>query len=304
MPSPGAETNELADFAELKCWKSGSISVGQILSYLVQIDDNEDNAGCDDSEDRNADLLEDVMKEIERRERACDSGYPFTLGPRGGFLRCSESEPEKAQSAVYLYLLLATRLNMKDGRKHAGIDGTTLLEPLSAHAIGSYLGSKKAKSRVFETFAKGSFEDKVGELCLDLREGSGFQNKSGVSVRTRDGKLDVVAWIPFADGQPGQLIVFAQCKTGTNWIDSCSELQPRNFMDKYMERNLVVEPVKAFCVADAVDRERWEDVGISAGILFDRCRLVEHSSDLPEKPLSEIRGWTLEAKKAVLDFDG
>ncbi len=304
MPSPRAETNELADFAELKCWKSGSVSVGQILSYLGRIDDNEDDAGCDDSEDRNADLVEDVMTEIERRERACGSGYPFVLGPHGGFLRCSEPEPEKAQSAVYLYLLLATRLNMTDPRRHLKIDGATLLEPLSAHAIGSYLGRKKAESRVFGTSAKDSFEDKVGELCLALREGSGFQNKSGISVRTRDGKLDVVAWIPFADGQPGQLIVFAQCKTGTNWTDSCSELQPRNFMDKYMERNLVVEPVRAFCVAEAVNRACWEDVGISAGILFDRCRLVEHSSDLPEKPLLEIREWTQEAKKAVPDFGG
>ena len=304
MPSPRAETNELADFAELRCWKSGSVSVGQVLSYLGRIDDNEDDAGCDDSEDRNADLLEDVMTEIERREWACGSGYPFVLGPHGGSIRCFEPEPEKTRSAVYLYLLLATRLNMKDDRVHAGIDGATLLEPLSAHAIGSYLGLKKAESLVFGTHAEGGFEDKISELCRVLGEGSGFRNKSGMPVNTRDGKLDVVAWIPFADARPGQLIVFAQCKTGTNWVDSCSQLQPDDFIKKHVEGNFVVDPVRAFCVAEAVNRARWEDEGISAGILFDRCRLVEHCSKIPGKPLSEIREWTLEAKKAVPDFDG
>lgn len=304
MPSPWAETNELADFAELKCWKSGSVSVRQILSYLGRIDDNEDDAGCDDSEDRNADLLEDVMTEIERRERACGSGYPFILGPHGDFIRCSEPEPEKAQSAVYLYLLLATRLNMKDSRAHAEIDGTTLLEPLSAHAIESYLGSKKAKSLVFGTRAEGGFEYKVDKLCRVLGEGGGFLNEGKVPVCARDDKLDVVAWIPFADRLPGQLIVFAQCKTGTNWLGSSSELRIDTFTKRWIEGSFVVDPVRAFCVAEAVSETNWSHIGFSTGMLFDRCRLVEHCCGLSGKPLSEIREWTLGAKKAVPDFDG
>ena len=260
--------------------------------------------GCDDSENRDVDRLEDVMKEIERRERACGSGYPFVLGPPGGFLRCSEPEPEKAQSAAYLYLLLATRLDMKDDRVHAGIDGTTLLEPLSAHAIGSYLGSKKARSLVFGAHAEGGFEHKVDKLCQVIGEGGGFLNKGEVPVRARDDKLDVVAWIPFADGLPGQLIVFAQCKTGTNWLGSSSELRIDTFTKRWIAGSFVVDPVRAFCVAEAVSETSWSHIGFSTGILFDRCRLVEHCFGLAGKPLSEIREWTLGAKKAVPGFDG
>lgn len=244
------------------------------------------------------------MAEIERREMACGSGYPFILESHGASLRCPETEPEKAQSAVYLYLLLATRLNMKDDRIHAGIDGTTLLEPLSAHAIGSYLGSKKAESLVFGTYAEGGFEYKVDKLCRVIGEGGGFLNKGKVPVRARDDKLDVAVWIPFADRLSGQLIVFAQCKTGTNWLGSSSELRIDTFTKRWIEGSFVVDPVRAFCVAEAVSETNWSHIGFSTGMLFDRCRLVEHCCGLSGKSLSEIRGWTLEAKKAGLDFDG
>lgn len=246
------------------------------------------------------------MKEIERRNNACGSGYPFTLEREGTVVKCLEAEPEEAQSAVYLYLLLATRLNMKDNRRHAGLDGTALLEPVSAHAIRSYLGSKKTEVRVFGTYAKGGFEDKVNKLCLALGEGGGFKSEDKALAHAKDDKLDVVVWIPFEDRLPGKLIVFAQCKTGTNWRDSLSELQIDAFTGRWIRERFVVNPVRAFCVAEAVNRavSFWSHTGFSAGILFDRCRLVEHCSDLPEESLSEICKWTPEAKKTALDFGG
>lgn len=306
MPSPRAQINELADFAELKCWKSGSVSGREILNYLRQVGEYEDKESCDDSDDETAILLDDVMTEIERRNNACGSGYPFTLEREGTVVKCPEAEPEEARSAVYLYLLLATRLNMKDDRIHAKINGATLLEPLSAHAIGSYLGSKKAESLVFGTYAEGGFEDKVDKLCEALCEGGGFKSEDKAPAHAKDDKLDVVVWIPFEDRLPGKLIVFAQCKTGTNWRDSLSELQIDAFTGKWIRERFVVNPVRAFCVAEAVNRagSSWSHIGFSAGILFDRCRLVEHCSDLPEESLSEIRKWTPEAKKTALDFGG
>jgi len=304
LPSSREEIHELADFAELLCWGNGSVSGREILDYLRQTGEYEDKESCDDSDDETAILLDDVMTEVERRKTACGSGYPFILEPRGTFVRCPEPEPERAQSMIYLYLLLATRLNMKDDRIHAKIDGTTLLEPLSAHAISSYLGSKNAESLVFGTYAKGGFGDKVDKLCEALGEGQGFSNEGKALVRARDDKLDVAVWIPFADSLPGQLIVFAQCKTGTNWLDSSSELQIDTFIKRWIKGSFVVDPVRAFCVAEAVSKASWTHVGLSTGMLFDRCRLVEHCCGFSEKSLSEIRKWTLEAKKAVLNFDG
>lgn len=299
LPSPQAGTHELADFAELLCWIHGGTSKNEIVAYLGRLDDNETNDGCHDDEDKNAELLDEVMNEIERRETACGTGYPFTLDSTGTVLKCGCPDPENTQSIVYMYLLLSTRLNMKINRKHANIDGTYLLETLSTQVLKRYLGPSKARSFVFGTSNQGSFKDKVNDLCHALREGSGFRSPSNAPVHAMDDKLDAVAWVPFADRLPGQLIVFAQCKTGTNWRDLTTQLQPGDFIRKWLDRTVLVTPLKAFCVSEAVNRARWEEYNISAGILFDRCRLVEFSEGIPDDTISEIRTWTLAAKKTT-----
>jgi hypothetical protein len=120
-----------------------------------------------------------------------------------------------------------------------------------------------------------------------------------VPVHAKDGGLDAVAWVPFADSLPGQLIVFAQCKTGTSWRDSTTQLQPGDFIRMWIDGNVLVIPLKAFCVSEAVDRSRWEEYSISAGILFDRCRLVEFSGGISDETISEIRTWTMAAKETT-----
>jgi len=86
-PSPQADPHELADFVELLCWHRGSASERDIVAYLGQVDDNDDNSGCDDDDDQNSEALAEVMNEIERRENACGSGYPFQLDLEGTVLR-------------------------------------------------------------------------------------------------------------------------------------------------------------------------------------------------------------------------
>ncbi len=298
-PSQDADITELADFAELLCWANTSTSVREIAAYLGRIDDNDSDVGCEDSDDENAELLDEVMNEIERRESACSSGYPFTFKLQGTVLRCPVEEPEETQSIVYLYLLLSTRLNMKKNRKYVGIDGTNLLEGLSAHALKTYLGPDKAQCFVFGTSNEGNFKNKINKLCSMLGEGSGFRSLDKKTVKKKDDMLDVVAWIPFADRRPGQIVFFGQCKTGTNWKEDTSQLQPGEFVSKWMHEPFLVIPTRIFCISEALDRSDWKNTNIDAGIVFDRCRLVENCIGLPEQILSNIRTWMLEAKKTV-----
>ena len=172
--SPDADISELADFAELLGWTNGKTSAREIAAYLGRIDENDGNAGCEN--DENAERLDEVMNEIEHRGSACASGYPFFLESQVTVLQYPVPKPEKTQQVVYLYLLLSTRLNMKDNRNHAGIDGTSLLELLSAHALKNYLGRDKVRSFVFGTSSEDNFENKVKELCSNLGEGSGFRS--------------------------------------------------------------------------------------------------------------------------------
>jgi len=298
-PSPQADIHELADFAELLCWENGTVSAREIVAYLGRVDDNDHNVGCNDDDDENANSLDDVMNEIDRRAKACETGYPFDLELEGTTLRYQAAKEDDHRSVIYRYLLLSTRLNMKVNHVHGDLDATELLEELSAHVLKNYLGASKARSLVFGTSIGGRFQTRVDEMCRNLCEGGGFRSLDEAPVKAKDDKLDAVAWVPFTDRMPGQLIIFGQCKTGSNWGGLTDQLQPENFVKKWMKEPILVDPVRAFCVAEAADRSQWKGTTVSTGILFDRCRLVDFSDDVGQDLMSRILRWTRAAKKSV-----
>lgn len=297
LPSAQAENDELADFAELMAWDRGLISAREILGHLGRLDDNDNNIGCDDNDDENADEIDEVMNEIDRRASACGNGYPFVLDPQGTVLRYA-SDAENSRAHAYRYLLLSTRLNMKDCRVHAGINGSHLLEELAAEALRCYLGRSRARRIVFGTAAPGSFEDKVNHLCRELGEGGCFRNRDAV-VDANDDKLDVVAWVPFSDRKSSQLIVFGQCKTGSTWRDHLSQLQPEKFIKRWMNSSYSVDPVRAFCISESANRAKWEGYALYAGLFFDRCRIVDFCDDLDPELIERIKTWSEAAKSTI-----
>lgn len=297
-PSPKADVHELADFAELIAWKNGSVSTREIVAYLGQVGEVEYNEGCYDEDDENAVVLEEVMAEIERRLTDCQSGYPFQLDSHGNVLRFVADNDHR--SLLYQYLLLSTRLNMTNSRTHAGIDGTKLLEEISAEVLRCYLGEKRAKAYVFGT-AVGSadFSGKVTSLCHDLCEAYGYRAVSSGPVHANDDKLDVVGWIPFTDKSPGQIIIFGQCKTGTAWTEQLCKLQPSAFIKKWIDGHIMVDPLRAFFVSEAANRTKWCDYSSEGGIFFDRCRLVDCCDSLDDALKTRIEDWSNAAFSAA-----
>ncbi len=297
-PSAAAEVHELADFAELLAWKKGSASTREILAALGRLDDNENNVGCDDDSDTLQEALDEVMNEIDRRQVACGSGYPFALDLEGTVLRHRPDDADP-RTFIYYYLLLGTRLNMQNNRTHANIDGTLLLEELSAHVLKNYLGASRAKSTVFGTANQNGFTKKIEELCGMLGEGNCFRPLDPGAVNANDDKLDVVAWVPFSDKKACQLIIFGQCKTGSTWGGQVTHLQPKEFIKRWMDRSYVLDPVRAFCISEAADRSRWHGYSIYAGLFIDRCRLVDFSDNVDARLLKKITKWQKKAKEAA-----
>lgn len=295
-PSAQAGVHELADFAELLAWINKSVSTREIVAFLGREGEGEPNIGCDDVDDENADRLDEVMSEIERRQAACRIGYPFALGAKGNVLH---HHPTKGNphAQLYVYLLLSTRLNMKSHRVHAGIDGANLLEEISASVLKSYLG-RRAKSLVFGTAAgSADFPGKVNQLCQELGEGGGYRKLDSAPVHANDDKLDVIAWTPFADMSGSQIIVFAQCKTGTAWSEQLCQLQPDAFTKKWLDRQMLLDPLRAFCIAEAVERSYWGGYAAEGGLLFDRCRLVDFCDALDAGLFKRIQAWCKDAFK-------
>lgn len=289
-PSPHAPANEMADFAELLCWRNGSTSYNAIRSDLGRLGENDYSDGVPE-EDKVDSAVEDAYREVEQRSAACGGGYPFELGSRGYTLKLI-GDFVSHRGIAYLYLLLATRLNMQNSRLYAGIDGTLLLENLAADAAREYLGAR-AESMVFgRDSSEAGFAGRINRLCSRLREGAGFHSHSGARPTANDGKLDIAAWTQFTDGLPGKLIAFGQCKTGTHYRDHLTQLQPDSFCRKWFRSFPAFPPIRMFFVAEALSRIRWYETVSDAGLLFDRCRIVDFCDHVQEDVLERVARWT------------
>ena len=297
-PSPRASQNELADYAELLCLQHGSTSTTTVTADLIRLEDNDyyDGVPEEDAVDQN---VAEAYGEVERRRIASRGGYPFVVRPQGYTLSMDTANQDH-RCVVYRYLLLATRLNMRDSRVHAGIDGTLLLEHLAAEVAREYLGDR-AESLVFGTGAgETNFEQKVDDLCRRLGEGGGFQGQGGGATTSIDGKLDVVAWKPFTDKLPGKIIGFGQCKTGTAYKDELTQLQPDSFLRKWLRPpHPIPTPVRMFFVSESLPECGWYDMASDAGLLFDRCRIVDFCAGISDELLGRIQEWTEAASGAT-----
>lgn len=296
-PRPGL--HELADFLEWDAWQNGFSSARAVAAELGRIDDNSHNEGCEDSSDECGELIEDAFGEVEDRIKSCGGAYPFEITNQGhSMTHCGVRD--KTEHVVYRFLLLVTRMNMKSHKKQGTYDGTQLFEELMAEVLRNYFGVARVKSQVFGTAEGNRFSEKVDQLCDQLREGGRFKQWDTGRVKKNDGGIDIVTWLPFSDGKANQLILFAQCKTGDSWDNEHGKLRPDAFFKTWTESRCVsLNPVSAFCVAEAADRSRWlEYANQTGGLFFDRCRIVDRCSGLSEPLVIKLVDWTAHA----LDF--
>ena len=267
------------------------MSATELTQSLGRLAEHDYSDGVPEEEEFPKDV-EGAFQEIERRIEACDGGYPFDVDGNGNALHIIIQNAGNSKYIVYKYLLLATRLNMSNNHVHANIDGTLLFEELSAEAGRHYLG-KRAESLVFGTSASVlGFRAKVDDLCAKIREGNGYASRDDTTPNEKDGKLDVVLWKHFSDQLPGKFIAFGQCKTGTNYKNTLTQLQPDSFCRKWLQTPLSLPPSRMFFVAEALPRNDWYNAASDAGLLFDRCRIVDFCDDIRQDVLEKITTWT------------
>jgi len=292
LPSPRAKPGELADFAELKVLLDSRCSSTDLQRYLGRLDDNEFNEGIRDKDDEIERLTDSMTVELGDRRVACPDGYPFQTDKLSGSIILPRSGCRPDQELTYKFLLFATRFNMLSHKVFSGIDGTELMEEVCAVALQNYLG-RRSYVNVFGTARRGSFSDKVSALCQDLKEGGRFTNITSASTHANDDGLDVVGWLPFSDRLPSKICVFGQCKTGTYWKNHLTRLDPSAFVARWMsERKLVVDPLKAYFIAESADRADWKADCLYCGILFDRCRIVDLIDNLGDPLRTALTTWT------------
>lgn len=297
IPSVRATRAEIADFMEFQCLTSESNVYSSVsgksamgISYDEDIEDEDEFPEIDEA-----------LAEIEDRCAFSNGYYPFITDVNSIRMR---DDIDSIVKDVYTFLLFSTRENMSSGKITEGIDGTALFEKLCALVLKNYFG-KSSKSFVFGTGQddKDSFSSNVQKMLDMLGEGKlMFRLPDNDTNHHKDGKLDVVVFIPFADSRKGQFIAFGQCKTGTNWRSAVSQLNPKGFCESFCNPTPGFTPIAVFMVTEAFT-ENWEYLLRSTnGLLFDRSRIMQYlPNEIEECLLEDIRKWNAAVMRKYLN---
>lgn len=313
IPDATAAKHELADYVEWRTWQNGHFSVEDLTSELTRLADEDYSSGVLENEiimqgEGNIEVEQaiiEVYDELGIRAKACDRMYPFFLEYNSRVLS-RKTKHDIPIWEIYKFLLLSTRLDMSANKMHAGYDGTQLFEELSAIVAENFFGDR-AESIVFGARPNDpDFKFKIENLCNKLGEGGGYKKKiSAQNPRTRDGKLDFAVCKYFSDMREGKLIGFGQCKTGTHWDEHVTELQPFDFCRKWFKDFPPVIPIRMFFISEALSLDYWYDFSVDAGLLFDRCRIIDFYSNNDKKNntgnviLNKITLWNEDAVASV-----
>lgn len=297
IPSHYATLSEIADFLEYQCIKNGnfySIISGTNAMSMMEDIDNEEDSVLNEIKDK----FHEALSEIEVRLNDTNGNYPF----------CAETNVIRKRDSnrqidiVYTFLLLATRENMKNNKVANNIDGTLLFEKLCAMVLQNFFGNS-SESLVFGTGSgiTENFQQKIERMLNTISEkGYFFRNPDNSNNRQKDSKVDIVVFIPFSDGKKGQFMALGQCKTGTSWHASISQLQPKAFSESFISPSFVFTPIAVFMVCESF-HENWEYYQRnSGGFIFDRERIMEYlPQNIDDRLLEEIDSWN----RAVLARD-
>lgn len=289
IPGNRSTLSEIADYIEIQCLFSvnSHYSFASARSSMNILSDEIYHNGIESDEDEILDKINEAIIEIQNRRLRCNNKYPFSVSANS----IKFTDHETISHWVYIYLLLATRLNMAIDRIHSGVDGAYLFEELSEQIAKSYFGNK-SNTIIFGTSSSGcNFEDKIANLLTNLKEGGHYKQPVGSNDRQKDANVDIVVWNAFSDSRGSKLIGFGQCKTGTSWREDISTLRPDAFMRSYTTCQLYHDPVRLFFIADSC-LEEWEELARLAGILIDRCRILDYLPDhFSEGLLDKIKKW-------------
>lgn len=293
------ETHHWADYVELLClvnidgefspddlverWK-GQDDLGEQFAEEVSADDDEGpldapsmtpgapKAAFDDRRHRKA---ADVFEHLSYRAVTFGTAYPFDVDT-GTLKRLRRRADLDGPQLLYVFLLLASGLRYVPGRRRHQV--TTPFERLVAEALRQWL-PEDAEVHIFGTSADdagrytGTMWEKITRLASDLGE-TVLLTKEDFNVRdTGDLGLDIVAWFPLGDAQPGLPVWFAQAtceaewkhkqhESGRSWQSYLKESAPRG--------NLLFIP---FCFRDPTGRwfdPKWP----TASVIIDRQRMV------------------------------
>jgi hypothetical protein len=280
--SGSEEQSVFADWTELSCLidSSGLVSRIKIERMLneAQVDDPESS-------------VENIVEEIEWRHRVVPASHPVQVVD-GNFARLMSWN----QALTYSFqLLVAMHSRYASTRIPNGMPWlrtAKLFEQLCGEAVRGYLGGLKLnvgapRSGSVPTNFRACL-DHIGQQVGELRG-----PEKSFNSRSKDAGVDVVAWVPFPDKRPGQVIVLLQCAAGTDWKSKFADIK-LGVWNQYLR--WAAWPLIAFASPFVHGDQQWQylsyQVSERGSILFDRLRIcVPQLTSLPATLQGDLNDW-------------
>lgn len=263
IPNP-TSVNEVADWVEFYIAFLGKeISKSELKSHVE----------LSSSSDAPEEFIDSVWLEMERRAPLYGDEPPFEVQER----------------------LIISKINWEDIPEYV------------ACLIFSIWGNSyrpKASGKLFERITNEAIKNFLrGESAIyGHPRGEKLQNIAGRLVerfvkepprRFKDRGLDVIAWKPFSDKRPSQIIILLQCAAGENWRSKTTSLCLFPWL-QYME--WAFEPMRGFSVPRIISDRDFHDVSAEGGLLLDRPRIYRNmaSSTIEGNLRDKLKLWCKE----------
>lgn len=216
-------------------------------------------------------IVEELFIEVRERRKRGGAVYPFGLVDDAILLQ--EERPWK----VYAFLLLLCVSVPFRGNISGRVHETDLLfDYVVASALRGYLGPRATITRFgwpIEPDRPREFDAARDWLAQKLRLTPGM---GAPSPEAKDGGVDVVAWLPFADSRGAFLTLLTQCTVQEKeWERKAQEVKPQAWA-RWIDFG--VPPVAGLAVPFQLPAHypRWEDFRSCTTVFLDRFRLCEH----------------------------
>ena len=254
IPDPDS-SSKVADWVELFVATHEDLISKAKLTHLI-----ERELGKEPSES----FICDVWCELKTREKYYENS-PFTIDQFA-----VESQNSFSFKNAYIACLIISLFGAGEKTKGA----TKLFERLTCTAIKRYL---RGDAIVFGwpvlPGQSPSIRDRIIEVSSQLNE----RYVESPRASYKDRGVDVIAWKPFRERRPSQLVVLLQCSAGRNWRTKTGDL-PIDSWTQYIHWSF--NPIKAFAVPHIISDRDWHEVSKEGGILFDRIRITNLMSEI------------------------
>lgn len=193
----------LADWMEIQAFSNTrKIATESDISAISHVDDElDDKNDSIETDAHTEELVNEIFSEFERRERAAGISYPFAINQSGTNLTVNATLTDAHYT--YIFCLLVSEYRRRQiipKRVFEPIAGQIedLFQICSTVAAAGLLsgcvisfGFPQADGSAFLAALKRAYEDEVGEGQVVLKA------RPGVSSRTKDGGIDIIAWRHF-----------------------------------------------------------------------------------------------------------